>query len=196
MATIGLRICLSFGIGCASLFAAAGAAQAAVEISTKPTKNMSCSAGVCSPTTRKAWLNAGDLAAMLQSSDVKVTTGAGATVIEITAPLSWASANRLTLDSERSIIIKREVTVAGPGGLTFTTNDGGNDGILLFVGKGNVTFWDLSSSLVINGRVYTLVNSIGMLASAIAANPNGSFSAEIPTMPSDPPMASQLKAIS
>lgn len=175
MAAIGEHIWLSFAIGCVSLLAAGGVAQAAVEISSKPTKNMSCSAGVCSPTARKAWLNAGDLANMLATSDVKVVTGAGATVIEITAPLSWVSADRLTLDSARSIIVKREVTVAGPGALTLTTNDGGTDGVLEFENKGSVTFWDLNSRLMINGQVYRLVSSIGMLASAVAANPRGRF---------------------
>jgi hypothetical protein len=175
MAAIGARIWLSFAIGCVSLLAEAGGTQAAVEISSKPTKNMTCSAGVCSPTARKAWLKASDLAHMLAASDVKVVTGAGATVIEVTAPLSWISANRLTLDSARSIIVKREIAIAGTGGLTLTTNDGGTDGILSFQNQGRVTFWDLSSKLAINGAAYTLVNSVSALAGAIAANPNGNF---------------------
>jgi GLUG motif-containing protein len=161
MAAIGLRICLSFAIGCASLLAAAGAAQAAVEISSKPTKNMSCSAGVCSPTARKAWLNEVDLVNLLANSDVRVTTGAGATVIEVAAAFSWVSPTTLTLDSERSIIVKREVTVAGSGGLTLTTNDSANtDGVLSFQNKGRATFWDLKSDLVVNGTKYALVNDI------------------------------------
>lgn len=173
MAAIGVRIWLSFAIGCASLLA--GIAQAAVEISSKPTKNMSCSAGVCAPTARKAWLNASDLADRLAASDIKVVTGAGATVIEVTAPVRWVSGNRLALDSERSIIVKREVTVAGPGGLTLTTNDGGTDGILSFQNRGRVVFWDLTSSLVVDGQPFALINNIGVLAAAIAVNPDGNY---------------------
>src|ERR1043166_1495443 len=151
---------LSLAVGSAFLLAASDVAQAAVVISSKPTKNMSCSAGVCAPTTRKAWLNAIDLANMLAASDVQVVTGAGATVIEVTALLSWISTNRLTLDSARSIIVKREITVAGPGGLSLVTNDGGSDGVLSFENKGSVTFWDMTSHLDINGTSYTLVNDI------------------------------------
>jgi hypothetical protein len=173
MATIGLRICLSFAIGCVSLLGEAGAARAAVEISSKPTKNMSCSAGVCSPTARKAWLNEVDLVNMMANSDVRVTTGAGATVIEVAAAFSWVSPTTLTIDSERSIIVKREVTVAGPGGLTLTTNDGGTDGILAFENRGAVTFWDPSSGLEINGESYVLIRSIYQLARLIRANAAG-----------------------
>jgi len=120
-------------------------------------------------------LNTGDLADMLAASDIKVVTGAGATVIEVTAPVRWVSGNRLTLDSERSIIIRREIIVAGPGGLTLTTNDGGSDGILSFQNRGRVTFWDFGSELTINGVAYTLVNSVSALVSAIAANSVGNF---------------------
>src|ERR1041385_559934 len=105
---------------------AANFAQAAVNISDKPTKNMSCSAGVCSPTAKKAVLNVGDLANLLQATDVKVTTGKHAIAIEISSALSWASANRLTLDANCNVTVKAPVTVAGPGALTIVTNDGGS----------------------------------------------------------------------
>ena len=45
----------------------------------------------------------------------------------------------------------KPVVVAGPGGLTITTNDGGSGGDLLFGVKGHADFWDLSSSLIVNG---------------------------------------------
>jgi len=120
MATIGLRICLSFAIGCASLLAAAGVAQAAVDISSKPTKNMSCSAGVCSPTAKKGILNANDLVNLLQASDVKITTGSGAITIEVTASFSWVTPSRLTLDASYNVSIKAPIAVAGNGALTIT----------------------------------------------------------------------------
>lgn len=164
------------GVAGAALAGMATAAQAAVEISSKPTKNMSCSAGVCSPTARKAWLNEVDLVNLLASSDVRVTTGAGATVIEVAAAFSWVSPTTLTLDSERSIVVKREITVAGPGGLTLTTNDSANtDGVLSFESKGRATFWDLTSSLVVDGNAYTLVNSVDELANAISLNASGYY---------------------
>jgi hypothetical protein len=151
------------------------AAQAAVNISDGPTKHMSCSAGVCSPTRKGAVLNVNDLANMLQASDVKVTTGSGAVTIEITAGLSWASTNRLTLDANCSVSIKAPVTIAGPGGLSIVTNDGGSGCDLLFFPGGKVDFWDLSSSLVINGESFTLANTIAELADAIRARASGAF---------------------
>jgi len=151
------------------------AAQAAVNISDGPTKHMSCSAGVCSPTRKGAVLNVNDLANMLQASDVKVTTGSGAVTIEITAGLSWASTNRLTLDANCSVSIKAPVTVAGPGGLSIVTNDGGTDCDFLFFPGGKVDFWDLSSSLLIDGNSYILTSAIEELAAAIKSNRSGAF---------------------
>ncbi|HEY8698698.1 MAG TPA: GLUG motif-containing protein [Rhizomicrobium sp.] len=169
MATIGLRICLSFAIGCASLLAAAGVAQAAVDISSKPTKNMSCSAGVCSPTAKKGILNANDLVNLLQASDVKITTGSGAITIEVTASFSWVTPSRLTLDASYNVSIKAPIAVAGNGALTITSSDGIGGGQLLFFPGGTIDFWDLSSSLIVNGKSYVLVNDIEQLA----ANANG-----------------------
>jgi hypothetical protein len=157
------------------MFGAVSLAQAAVNISDGPTKHMSCSAGVCSPTAKGAVLNTTDLANMLQASDVTVTTGSGAITIEITSGLSWASAARLTLDANCNVSVKAPVTVAGPGGLTIVTNDGGSGCDLLFFPGGKVDFWDLSSSLVINGNAYGLAGNIRQLKSKIATNPSGFY---------------------
>ncbi|HEY8696873.1 MAG TPA: hypothetical protein VIM02_04590 [Rhizomicrobium sp.] len=154
---------------------AADFAQAAVNISDKPTKHMSCSAGVCSPTAKKAVLNATDLANLLQAADVTVTTGSGAITIEITSALSWASAGRLTLDANCNVSVKAPVTVAGPGGLTIVTNIGGSGCDLLFFPGGKIDFWDLGSSLIINGNAYGLAGNIRQLKSKIVANPSGSY---------------------
>jgi hypothetical protein len=156
-------------------FAGTIAAQAAVNISNKPTKNMSCSAGVCSPTAKVAVLNTTDLANMLQAADVTVTTGSGAITIEITSALSWASANRLTFDANCNVSVKAPVTVAGPGGLTIVTNIGGSGCDFLFFPGGKVDFWDLSSSLIINGNAYGLAGNIRQLKSKVAANPSGLY---------------------
>ena len=145
----------------------ASTARASVEISTKPTKNMSCSGGVCTPTAKNAVLNVSDLAGMLASGDVTVQSGSLAQDIEIDAALSWASASRLTLDSFHAIAFDRPVAVAGTGALTITTNDGGTGGDFSFTGKGHVEFWDLTSSLVINGDSYTLAKKLSGLRQAI-----------------------------
>ncbi len=155
-------------LGIAAALAISSPAQAAVNISSNPTKNMTCSAGVCSPTAKKAVLNVSDLTNLLASGDVKVTTGAGAIVIEITAPFSWTSTSRLTLDSNTSVSFKAPVTVAGQGAVTIVTNDGGSGGDLLFFPGGKLDFWDTSSSLVVNGSPHVLVNDLASLASVIA----------------------------
>ena len=114
-----------FGFAAALLgFGAAVPAQAALVISNGATSNVNCSAGVCAATARYAVLNATTLATMLGSGDVTVESGSVADHIFVTAPFSWVSTNRLTLDSRTSISVTRQVVVAGPGGLTIVTNDG------------------------------------------------------------------------
>src|ERR1051325_6645033 len=156
-----------------SLVAFAAPCEASVTISTNATKNMSCSAGVCSPTAKKAVLNVNDLTNMLASGDEKITTGAGAVTITIAAPFSWTSTSRLTLDANYNVSFRAPVTVAGTGAVTITTNDGGSGGDLIFFPGAKLDFWDTSSSLIINGNSYTLMKDIVTLASDIAANPSG-----------------------
>src|SRR5439155_22298305 len=60
------------------------AAQAAVTISTGGTQNMSCSGGVCAPTSSDAVLNVTDLESLLAVGNVKVTTtGSGVQATDI-----------------------------------------------------------------------------------------------------------------
>ena len=146
-----------------SLVCAATAADAAVEISSKPTANMSCAGGVCSPTAKKAILNVSDLAAMLASGDTTIKSTNTNPDIEIDAALSWTSTSRLTLDSYRVIAFNKPVVVAGTGAMTITTNDGNASGDFQFFKKGHVEFWDTTSNLVINGNTYVLVKSIEQL---------------------------------
>lgn len=157
------------------ILASGGVAQAAMTISSKATRNVTCTGGVCTATARNAVLNVTDLANMLAGSDVSVVAGRKAKDIDVAAPLGWTSAQRLTLDAYRAIAVQQPVTVMGTSALTLTTNDGGSGGTLSFSGKGNVNFWDLSSDLVINGNTYTLVGDVATLASDIATNMNGDF---------------------
>src|ERR1051325_10505876 len=117
--TMNIRVAL-----CAlALVAFAAPCDASVTISTKATQNMNCSAGVCSPTAKKAVLNVNDLTNMLASGDVKITTGAGAVTITVESPFSWTSTSRLTLDAHYNVSFRTPVTVAGQGAVTITYND-------------------------------------------------------------------------
>jgi len=147
------------------LLAAVAPARADLVVSKAPTSNVSCVAGVCTATAAKAVLNAGDLAAMLASGDVTLESGALAKGINIHAGLSWASASRLTLEAKRAVSVTQPVIVEGPGGLTISANSGYG-----ITGKGRVEFKDLSSSLIIDGQSYTLVNSVAGLAAVVAAD--------------------------
>lgn len=159
-------------------FIVAPAALADIMISTAQTQNMTCSGGVCTPTTVAAVLNVGDLQTMLASGNVEVTTtgsGVQANDIVIDAALDWSSTHALALDAYQSITVSKPVSVAGAGGLALTTNDGGSNGTLSFGSQGSMSFQNLSSPLTINGVAYTLENSVATLASAILANPSGAF---------------------
>jgi hypothetical protein len=151
------------------------AANAAVEISSKPTRNMSCNSGTCIATARKAALNAGDLQSMLALGDVIVKTGAAATDINVDQPLTWSSDKRLTLDARESVFVKKPVSVAGAGGLTLLMNDGGSGGDLSFSGKGHIEFQNQSSSLIINGNSYVLANTLADLGAGMLGNLNGFY---------------------
>src|SRR3954451_18268183 len=157
-----------------SVVALTSAAQADLSISNKPMQNMDCQAGVCMATAQKAVLNVGDLQTMLAGGDVTVKTGAVAKDIAVDQPLSWSSTNRLTLDAQRSVTVKKPVTVAGQGAVTIMTNDGASDGDLYFFGKGQITFWNLSSSLVINRESYPLAGDLPTLAAVMNAVDGGS----------------------
>ena len=161
-----------------ALFCFTTGVQAAVTISTGTTSKMKCSAGVCSPAFANAVLNVGDLENLLASGSIVVTTtgnGVQAKDILVSAALTWSSSNTLTLDAYRSLAIGSAVSVTGAGGMSLLTNDGGSGGTLSFAGGSNISFSKLSSALSINGASYTLVNSVQMLASDIAANPSSDF---------------------
>src|SRR5579864_5765590 len=159
------------------LMSAATASRGAVVISSQHTQNIFSSAGVCSPTAPDAVLNVNDLKTLLAGGNLAVlTTGSvQANDITVDVALSWSNAYRLTLDAYHSIEIDSHVSLKGTGGLDLVTNDGGSGGTLAFAGSGQVTFANLSSALVINGKTYVLVSNIARLAHDIRANPSGNF---------------------
>ena len=161
-----------------ALFAASMAAlpaNAALTISNKPTRHIDCIGGTCMATAANANLNATELANMLDTERVSVE-GVQGEDIQIGAAFSWTSDRGLALISHHSVIFNQPVTVAGPGGLSLTTNEqNGVGGVLTFGAKGAVKFWDTSSGLIIGGQHYTLESDIGTLASDIAARPHGDF---------------------
>lgn len=162
-----------FALGAAML--TASGADAALTIGGGPTKHVLCVAHVCRAIRPTAVLNATQLASMLALANVTVVSGSKAQDIVARYPFSWTSSHRLTLDAYRSITTDHAVTVAGPGGVTLTTNDGGTGGAFSTQFPGRIDFWDLSSSLIINGTSYTLVGDIATLASDIATNASGHY---------------------
>jgi hypothetical protein len=143
---------------------AATDAHAALQISSKPTANVSCSGGVCTATAQNAVLNVSDLASMLAAGNVTVASGSAAADIEVDAALSYAAGTGLTLDSFHSITFNNPVEVTGTrAALTITTDDGGTDGDFRFLGKGRVRMWDANDKLVINGTSYVLVKNFKQL---------------------------------
>lgn len=165
----------------ASVLAAclSGPALADVVISSDATQNMSCANNICSPTATDAVLNAGDLQNLLASGNVEVTTtgsaGVQASNIDIVDAVAWSNASTLSLDAYASITLTSSVTVAGSGGMSLTTNDGGSGGLLLFLQRANIAFSTPKNSLVINGANYKLETSIRRLAFDIAAHPDRAF---------------------
>ncbi len=165
------------GLSLIAITLMATSAHAAMTISSAVTRNVNCAGGVCTPTGGNANLNVGDLVSMLSSSDVTVKSSATAPDIAIHDPLTWASSHRLTLDAYEGIHVQAPVVVEGTAGVTLVTNDGGSDADYRFnaTDAGAITFWDLHSSLVINGQSFTLVGDIATLASDAAGNPSGHY---------------------
>ncbi len=152
------------------LAAVALPAEANVFISSQPTSNMSCSAGTCTPTANPANLNATDLAGMLASGDVTVTTDNGP-YIYVKSSFGWASVHRLTLEARNAITIEAPVVVSGPGGLAIDIVD--QYGALSFGPNGRAIFRDLSSSFVMDGYPFLLVGDMDGLVSTMASHPAG-----------------------
>jgi hypothetical protein len=158
--------------------AAASPSLANVTILNSATANMTCAAGVCSPTAADAVLNVQDLAKLLAAGNATVTTtgtGVEANNIDLEAPLQWSAATTLSLKAYRSVQFRGPVKVAGTGAVALTVNEGGSGGEFACIDHGRLQFANLSSALTINGTPYVLVDSVASLASAIAADPSGAF---------------------
>ena len=88
--------------------------------------------------------------------------------IIIAAPISWSSANTLTLDAYHSLHVNAPITVSGGGGVAIKTDDGGSGGNYDFgltaAGfSGSLSYTGGASSgasLSINGAAYTLLYSM------------------------------------
>jgi hypothetical protein len=140
-----------------------------VVVSNDPTQNMNCVNGSCAPTHSNAVLNVADLTNMLAAGDVTLGTRFGkrkhqkdAHYIDIEVPVSWTSSGKLTLAASDGGRIDAPMTVMGTGSLAM--------GYYYYLASGaSVTFWDLSSSLTIDGASYTLVGDVSTLASDIVA---------------------------
>lgn len=155
--------------------AAAGSAQAALVVSKDATGNVACASGVCTATAADAVLNVKDLKQLLKQGDLTIASGAAALDIRVAAKFDWTKPHRLTLDAFRSIAVTEAVTSQGTGGVTLVANDGGSGGDHTFTGQGKLAFWDLSSSLVIDGQSYMLTAGLADLASKVASNPSGRY---------------------
>jgi hypothetical protein len=154
----------------------ASPAPAAFVVSSGATSNVSCTGGVCTATAADAVLNQKDFRHRIGAGALVLVSGSAAQDIVIDAKIQWTKAHHLTLDAFRGIAFQLELVSESNGGVTLTTNDGGSGGALTFVnGKGKMTFWDISSSLAINGTSYTLANDIATLSADIAANPSGAY---------------------
>lgn len=153
-----------------------------VVISNSATSGGAVSGGTFTAGADDSVLSVADLEAALASANLIVTTGSSghqAGDITVLAPITWSSANTLTLDAFHSIAINAAITITGAGGLTLTTNDGGTGGDYSFSG-GSVTFTDVAGhqtqgSLTINGESYVLANSVKQLAADIASSPTGNY---------------------
>ena len=165
-------------IFCGAMIAAAVSvfatgARAAMTISKAPTALVSCTSNSCYQTGEgNAVLNVSQLQTLLASSSVQVV---GRSLISVDAEITWANASALTLNA-LEITINQPIVVAGAGGLTVEPAAFSQ---VVFGAKGNITFWSTSSNLNIgvyeHTTSYTLVNSIAMLASDIAAKPSGNY---------------------
>ncbi|HEY3800735.1 MAG TPA: YDG domain-containing protein [Caulobacteraceae bacterium] len=101
----------------------------------------------------------------------------GAGDIDVDAPISWSSANTLSLSAYGSVLVAAPITVAGPGKLVIATGQGGTIGNLTFGFSDSISISGATSfsettgsiqfvgapnsgqALTINGQPYTLIYS-------------------------------------
>src|ERR1700743_3058738 len=137
--------------GCVAILAAPQA-DAALVISSAPTSNVSCSAGICTATAADAVLNAAELAAMLASADTRVSSGDQAQDLEVAVSLTWTQSTRLTLNALRNLPISAPVVAEGEGTVALNAGHGRNGGDYGFAGDGRVDFWSTGDKLTIRKK--------------------------------------------
>jgi filamentous hemagglutinin family protein len=96
--------------------------------------------------------------------------------IVIGSDLAWTTNAKLELDAYHSVEINASIKVGGSGSLSISTANGGD----LSFSRGNVAFTDVVSgttkgNLSMNGKSYTLANSVSQLASDIASDVSGRY---------------------
>jgi filamentous hemagglutinin family protein len=102
------------------------------------------------------------------------STSSGPGDITIDSALAWNSAAVLSLQAYHSILVDKNISVNGSGGVNLETATSGGDGNLRFEG-GHMTFASTSDALDINGDAYKLVDNITTLANDIAHNSAGNY---------------------
>jgi hypothetical protein len=178
-------------IGLAVAWAAAlllpALARADVVISSDPTQSITCANGTCTPTSRNSVLNINDLVNLLGAGNVTIYNyfytkhPHSGGQIQVNVPLSWATANTLTLEGDPAI--NAPLTIMGTGTLNVTNTYNGlnvnaavtieGTGALalryfVMTPNGSVTFWDLGATFTIDGTPVTLVGDLPTLAADIA----------------------------
>ncbi|MDB5688056.1 MAG: hypothetical protein JWR77_2645 [Rhizorhabdus sp.] len=105
------------------------------------------------------------------------TSAPGNGDIVIAAPLTWSSANSLTLDAYRAIRVNADVTITGAGKLAFNAASDASGVLLSFAPNRSIRFTaagNAGRALTINGQSYALIDSFAQF-DAIDANGLGGF---------------------
>ena len=144
-------------------------ADAALVISNKPTRNVSCTYAQCSATAPGAILNAGKLSNLLAKYPVVYIEASVAKTIDVEAPLGWTANSVLYFSARNRLNVNKTISVVGKGGINISASD------LVFAPKAKIDFWDLKGALTINSQSYTLVRDITSLAADITADPSGNY---------------------
>lgn len=156
----------------ASAVAIAVPARADLVVSTAATQNVSCYDNACRATAPNAVLNVTQLENMLATgATVIVEAGGPEKDINLAAAMSWASTGVLKLSALRSVVVNSQIAVTGQGGVSVHTVGGE----LSFAPGASISFWDLKSTLMLNGFNYTLVRHLRDLSAMVSANPAGHY---------------------
>ncbi|WNO54047.1 MBG domain-containing protein [Stakelama saccharophila] len=90
-------------------------------------------------------------------------SGPDAGDIIVNGAISWDAGTTLTLSAHRNITVNAGITVAGNGGVSLLTGQGGSGGDYRFGGGASLAFTGSGGSLSINGADYALIRSMAEL---------------------------------